>query len=90
MRRDRARLPSPRPQAASVPGATPGRPPAEPAAPASPCVQLCALDPTGICRGCGRSLDEITRWASASATTRWAIWHAARERLALRQAPPRA
>ena len=72
MRRDRAQLPSPGAQA-------------EP--PGSPCVQLCALDTAGICLGCGRSLDEIAQWGSAPAATRWDIWLAARERLALRQAP---
>jgi predicted Fe-S protein YdhL (DUF1289 family) len=59
--------------------------PAEP--PSSPCVQLCTLDAVGVCLGCGRSLDEISQWARASAATRWTIWHAARERLALRQTP---
>ncbi|MBX9752953.1 MAG: DUF1289 domain-containing protein [Roseococcus sp.] len=61
--------------------------PGQAEAPASPCVQLCTLDSAGICLGCGRSLDEITRWARASAATRWAIWHAARDRLALRHLP---
>jgi predicted Fe-S protein YdhL (DUF1289 family) len=29
----------------------------------SPCNRLCTLDPaSGRCLGCGRSLDEITRW----------------------------
>ncbi len=31
----------------------------------TPCVKICTLDTlTGICRGCGRSLNEIGRWAS--------------------------
>jgi predicted Fe-S protein YdhL (DUF1289 family) len=30
----------------------------------SPCVHVCAIDPsTGLCAGCGRTLDEIARWA---------------------------
>lgn len=58
--------------------------PPEPA-PASPCVQICALDAARICLGCGRSLDEIAQWSTAPAATRWAILRAARERMALRQ-----
>ncbi|WP_431304964.1 DUF1289 domain-containing protein [Sediminicoccus sp. BL-A-41-H5] len=57
-------------------------------APASPCVQICALDSAGICIGCGRSRDEITRWMRASAAERLVICRAARERLALRHLPP--
>ena len=31
---------------------------------ASPCISVCVLDPggSGICTGCGRSLDEIGAW----------------------------
>ena len=30
----------------------------------SPCVKVCQMDPQrGLCMGCGRTLDEITRWA---------------------------
>jgi hypothetical protein len=29
----------------------------------SPCTRVCTLDPaSGLCLGCGRSLDEITHW----------------------------
>jgi predicted Fe-S protein YdhL (DUF1289 family) len=29
----------------------------------SPCVKICAIDPASeLCMGCGRTLDEITRW----------------------------
>jgi uncharacterized protein len=29
----------------------------------SPCVRVCAIEPaTGLCGGCGRSLEEIARW----------------------------
>lgn len=29
----------------------------------SPCVNVCVLDPvSGLCRGCGRTLDEIAQW----------------------------
>jgi len=38
-------------------------PPAVP----SPCVALCVLDAaTGWCRGCGRTIDEIMAWGTAS------------------------
>jgi predicted Fe-S protein YdhL (DUF1289 family) len=33
----------------------------------SPCVNLCRLDArSGCCLGCGRTLDEIAGWSSAS------------------------
>jgi uncharacterized protein len=33
--------------------------------PASPCTAVCILDPaSGLCRGCFRNIDEITRWPS--------------------------
>ncbi len=36
--------------------------------PASPCINLCQMDPTsGLCRGCFRTLDEIARWSTLSA-----------------------
>jgi predicted Fe-S protein YdhL (DUF1289 family) len=40
----------------------------------SPCVKLCVIDgPSGLCEGCGRSLDEIGRWLSYSDAERHAI-----------------
>ncbi|HFG1574822.1 TPA: DUF1289 domain-containing protein [Vibrio cholerae] len=32
----------------------------------SPCVRHCCLDDKDICIGCGRTLDEIYRWSSAT------------------------
>ena len=33
----------------------------------TPCEKLCILDDaSGLCRGCGRSLDEIARWSAYS------------------------
>jgi predicted Fe-S protein YdhL (DUF1289 family) len=30
----------------------------------TPCTKVCMLDPeTRLCRGCGRSLEEIARWS---------------------------
>jgi predicted Fe-S protein YdhL (DUF1289 family) len=37
----------------------------------SPCVKVCTLDArSGLCLGCGRTIDEITRWATMSASER--------------------
>jgi predicted Fe-S protein YdhL (DUF1289 family) len=32
----------------------------------SPCRQICALDPRGICTGCLRSIEEIAEWGAAT------------------------
>ena len=33
----------------------------------TPCENICLVDqPSGLCRGCGRSLAEIERWAAYS------------------------
>ena len=38
---------------------------------ASPCTKVCIIDPrSGLCLGCGRTLDEIARWTSFSETER--------------------
>ena len=49
---------------------------------ASPCIKICALDASGRCLGCGRSLDEIARWLTISAAERQAIMEALPARLA--------
>jgi hypothetical protein len=37
----------------------------------SPCIKVCIIDPqSGLCRGCGRTLDEIGRWMSFTDTER--------------------
>ena len=37
----------------------------------SPCVNICTLDArSGMCLGCGRSIDEIARWTAMSAAER--------------------
>jgi uncharacterized protein len=37
----------------------------------TPCVKVCTLDArSGRCLGCGRTIDEITRWATMSASER--------------------
>jgi predicted Fe-S protein YdhL (DUF1289 family) len=48
----------------------------EPAPILSPCIQVCAIDPaSGLCAGCGRTLDEIARWSSMSEGERARIMH---------------
>jgi predicted Fe-S protein YdhL (DUF1289 family) len=37
----------------------------------SPCVRICSLDPASdVCVGCGRTIDEITRWYGMSGDER--------------------
>jgi len=37
----------------------------------TPCVKICTLDVRlGLCLGCGRTIDEITRWATMSVSER--------------------
>lgn len=37
----------------------------------SPCVKICTLDArSGLCLGCGRTIDEIARWSGMSAVER--------------------
>jgi predicted Fe-S protein YdhL (DUF1289 family) len=39
----------------------------------SPCVRNCCLDENDVCLGCGRLLEEILRWRSASEAEREAM-----------------
>ena len=57
-------------------------------APASPCIRICIMDDaTGLCIGCGRSLDEIAGWLTLSSAQREAIMQVLPARLvALAQA----
>jgi uncharacterized protein len=48
--------------------------------PASPCVNVCALDAAGLCTGCLRTLDEIARWSTMSAAEQWALIETLAER----------
>ena len=37
----------------------------------TPCIKVCVIDPaSGLCRGCGRTLDEIALWGSMSGEER--------------------
>jgi uncharacterized protein len=51
---------------------------------ASPCISVCVVDPggSGVCVGCGRTLDEIAAWIELSNRQRRAVIAALPERLA--------
>jgi predicted Fe-S protein YdhL (DUF1289 family) len=49
----------------------------------TPCIKVCTMDPaSGLCSGCGRTLDEIARWGTLSDGERDAIMRELAERLA--------
>lgn len=49
----------------------------------TPCIKVCAVSgQTGLCIGCGRSLNEIARWASLSEAERQTIMAALPARMA--------
>ncbi len=41
--------------------------------PDSPCVDICTLDDDDCCVGCGRTLDQISRWGLMSAEEQWSV-----------------
>jgi len=41
--------------------------------PLSPCVLICTLDDAKQCLGCGRTLAEISAWATLSIAEQWRI-----------------
>lgn len=53
---------------------------------ASPCVRNCCLDEQNVCMGCGRSLDEIVAWGTATDADKAAILERSRERALQRAA----
>jgi len=53
---------------------------------ASPCVRNCCLDDDNVCMGCGRLLQEIVQWGTASDAVKTAILARSRERLRTRAA----
>jgi uncharacterized protein len=54
----------------------------------TPCIKVCTLDPaSGLCLGCGRSLDEIARWSALDDGERGRIMAALPQRLARLKAP---
>ena len=49
----------------------------------TPCLKICTLDArAGLCLGCGRTIDEITRWSSMSASERARVMSELAPRLA--------
>jgi predicted Fe-S protein YdhL (DUF1289 family) len=55
----------------------------------SPCVKICTLDArSGLCLGCGRSIDEIARWSAMSAAERAQVTSKLPARLVGRQPEP--
>ncbi|MBT8091458.1 MAG: DUF1289 domain-containing protein [Gammaproteobacteria bacterium] len=41
--------------------------------PLSPCVLICTLDGEARCLGCGRTLEQVSRWSVMSAAEQWAV-----------------
>jgi len=41
--------------------------------PLSPCILVCSLDDDKVCLGCGRSLEQISRWALMTKDEQWAV-----------------
>ena len=55
----------------------------------SPCVKICTLDArSGLCLGCGRTVDEIARWIDMSEAERARIMAELPWRLAASHAEP--
>jgi len=52
---------------------------------ASPCVRNCCLDERNVCMGCGRSLEEIIAWGTASDSEKSATLERSRQRLLARK-----
>ncbi len=41
----------------------------------SPCVNICRMDEgSGLCEGCGRTLDEIALWSMLDEQEKRAVW----------------
>jgi predicted Fe-S protein YdhL (DUF1289 family) len=56
---------------------------------ASPCTKVCTIDPSsGLCWGCGRTLDEIARWGSLDDAERRRIMGELPQRLSARGLGP--
>ena len=54
----------------------------------TPCINICVIDRlTGLCEGCGRTLDEVMQWAGLSEARRIAIMAELPERKALLSRP---
>ena len=48
----------------------------------SPCIDICTMDPeTGLCSGCGRTLEEIAGWAGLTDHERQRIMRSLADRM---------
>ena len=48
----------------------------------TPCIKVCVIDPqSGLCAGCGRTLEEIARWSTWSNEDRRRVMDELAERL---------
>ena len=48
----------------------------------TPCIKICTYDPdSGLCRGCGRTLEEIGAWFSMTDAERRAVMETLPERI---------
>lgn len=48
----------------------------------TPCIRICVIDqPSGLCEGCGRTLDEIANWSALTDGERRNIMNALPTRL---------
>lgn len=53
----------------------------------SPCISICRIQPaSGLCEGCGRSLNEITVWGQLDDADKREVWQLLRIRLVRMQA----
>ncbi|HVZ54063.1 MAG TPA: DUF1289 domain-containing protein [Pseudolabrys sp.] len=51
----------------------------------TPCIKVCTVDArSGLCLGCGRTLDEIARWGSMTPEERRGVMRELPDRLAAR------
>lgn len=52
----------------------------------TPCLKVCVMEPgSGLCRGCGRTVDEIGRWGAMSGSERRRIMALLPDRIAASQ-----
>lgn len=55
----------------------------------TPCIKVCVIDAaSALCRGCGRTIDEIAQWSALSDDARRAIMAQLPARLAAAGLPP--
>ncbi|MBZ9939346.1 DUF1289 domain-containing protein [Mesorhizobium sp. BR1-1-16] len=53
----------------------------------SPCVRICTMDAeSGLCEGCGRTIDEIANWTRMNDTERQVVMDALPARLEAKRA----